>query len=68
MHSPNIKLKISSASLYGKTCVGVAKLKDGIIVANTNKPQQIVHFTPEEWNAFIVGVKKGEFDSNNLES
>lgn len=37
---------------------------DSVLVRNSNRPDgHRVRFTREEWNAFIKGVKAGEFDN-----
>lgn len=46
-------------------CVEVAFLETyplKIAVRNTDDPAVTVYFTEDEWNAFIAGVKTGEFD------
>jgi hypothetical protein len=50
-------------------CVGVLRLDDGrILVTNTNsKQRQLLAFTPEEWTAFVSGVKDDQFDLGSLE-
>lgn len=61
-----IELKYQKSSFsenYQPTCVGVAKLKEKVLVTNTNTKTSVVEFTPDEWDAFIKGVKAGEFDS-----
>jgi len=55
--------KSSFSSNYHPTCVGVANLEGKVVVTNTKFKTEFVDFTPEEWNAFIKGVKAGEFDS-----
>lgn len=36
----------------------------GVYVRNSNDPHgPAIHFTRPEWNAFLLGVKHGEFDS-----
>ena len=44
-------------------CVEVAQ-RDGVVaVRNSKDPQKsMVFFTADEWNAFVGGVKQGEFD------
>ena len=56
--------RISSFSGNNGTCVEVAALRDGrIAVRNSNRPHEgIVVFTRAEMNAWISGVKAGEFD------
>lgn len=54
--------KVSSLC-KGILCIEVA-YKDGIIAVrdSKNKKQAPLYFDQNEWNAFIGGVKKGEFD------
>ena len=56
--------RTSSFSGNNGTCVEVAALRDGrIAVRNSNRPHEgIVVFTRAEMNAWISGVKAGEFD------
>lgn len=44
-------------------CVGVARQGEYIVIGNTTKPEDPVsYFSQQEWNAFIAGVKLGDFD------
>ncbi|WP_182907597.1 DUF397 domain-containing protein [Microbispora sp. H13382] len=56
--------KSSRSSGNGGQCVEVAANLPGVIAVrdskNPNGPKLL--FTPEEWDAFISGVKDGEFD------
>ncbi|MBV9092337.1 MAG: DUF397 domain-containing protein [Streptosporangiaceae bacterium] len=54
----------SSLSLYNGNCVEVASLPDGGIgVRNSRNPAgAVLRFTPDEWHAFLGGVRNGEFD------
>lgn len=54
----------SSFSNGTGACVEVAPLDDGrIAVRNSNHPEAgVVFFTPAEMDAYIKGVKAGEFD------
>ena len=54
----------SSYSNGSGDCVEVADLPDGTIaVRNSKHPEAgTVFFTPSEMNAFLMGVKDGEFD------
>jgi len=47
----------------GGSCVE-ARRYDGLIeVRNSKNPAAgTVRFTPEEWDSFLYGVKRGEFD------
>jgi hypothetical protein len=44
-------------------CVAVAINKDAVAVRDTKDPTKTtLNFTHEEWEAFIAGVKNGEFE------
>ena len=61
--SPSDWIK-SSLSYHNGTCVEVAGLEDEIIrVRDSKNPRGgILSFTPAEWDAFVGGVRNGEFD------
>ena len=54
----------SSLSFSNGNCVEVASLPGGAIgVRNSrNSAGPVLRFTPEEWRAFLGGVRNGEFD------
>jgi hypothetical protein len=54
----------SSLSAYNGNCVEVTGLTDDTIrVRDSMHPRSaVLHFTTAEWDAFIGGVYKGEFD------
>jgi hypothetical protein len=54
----------SSLSYASGNCVEVASLPGGEIgVRNSrNSAGPVLRFTPDEWHAFLGGVRKGEFD------
>ncbi|GAB3882705.1 DUF397 domain-containing protein [Microbispora bryophytorum subsp. camponoti] len=54
----------SSRSSNNCQCVEVAVLSDGHVGVRDSKNQDgpALVFTPAEWDAFIGGVKDGEFD------
>ena len=54
----------SSLSYANGNCVEVASLPGGAIgVRNSrNSAGPVLRFTPEEWHAFLGGVRNGEFD------
>lgn len=55
--------RTSSASGNGGNCVEVALTADGIWVRDTkDRPGPVLRFTREEWDAFLAGVRQGEFD------
>lgn len=50
-------------------CVEVACVADEVLMRNSRFADGVTHsFTREEWNAFIEGVKHGEFDVSILRS
>ena len=54
----------SSLSFANGNCVEIADLPGGnVAVRNSRKPEgPVLRFTPDEWHAFIGGVRNGEFD------
>jgi hypothetical protein len=55
----------SSLSFSNSNCVEVASLPDSGIGVRDSKDSQgpVLRFTPDEWDAFLGGVRNGEFDS-----
>ncbi|MBP2707273.1 DUF397 domain-containing protein [Microbispora sp. RL4-1S] len=54
----------SSRSSNNGMCVEVARLADGQVGVRDSKDRdgRVLVFTPAEWDAFLGGVKDGEFD------
>jgi uncharacterized protein DUF397 len=54
----------SSLSFPNSYCVEVASLPDGGIGVRDSKDPSgpVLRFTPDEWHAFLGGVRNGEFD------
>jgi Domain of unknown function (DUF397) len=54
----------SSLSFANGNCVGMATLPDGMIGIRNSKDAEgpVLRFTPGEWNAFLAGALRGEFD------
>jgi len=54
----------SSLSYANGSCVEVAGLSSDVIRVRDSKDTKgsILRFTPAEWDAFLGGVRKGEFD------
>lgn len=44
------------------SCVGVSIQADGVVVVNTKELGATVNFTILEWDAFLKGVRNGEFE------
>jgi Domain of unknown function (DUF397) len=55
----------SSLSFSNGNCVEVAGLPGGGIGVRDSKDTEgpVLQFTPDEWHAFLGGVRNGEFDS-----
>jgi hypothetical protein len=55
----------SSLSFANGNCVEAARLPDGGIGVRDSKDSggPVLRFTPDEWNAFLAGVRNAEFDS-----
>ena len=54
----------SSLSFSNGNCVEVASLSDGEVGVRDSKDPSgsVLRFTPGEWQAFLGGARKGEFD------
>jgi hypothetical protein len=54
----------SSLSFSNSNCVEVAGLSDGRVGVRHSKDSEgpVLRFTPDEWRAFLGGVRNGEFD------
>jgi hypothetical protein len=55
----------SSLSFSNSNCVEVASLPENEIGVRDSKDAAgpVLRFTPDEWHAFLGGVRNGEFDS-----
>ncbi|MDF5753957.1 DUF397 domain-containing protein [Spongiactinospora sp. TRM90649] len=54
---------LKSSYSGGGNCVEVSVASGAIGVRDSKQPGgALLRFTAEEWNAFVVGVKAGEFD------
>ena len=54
----------SSLSFANGNCVEIATLADDMIGIRDSKDPQgpVLRFTRGEWNAFLAGAQRGEFD------
>jgi len=54
----------SSLSFSNGNCVEVASLPGGGIGVRNSRDSEgpVLQFTPDEWHAFLGGVRNGEFD------
>jgi Domain of unknown function (DUF397) len=55
----------SSLSFTNGNCVEVAPLSGEEVRVHNSRHAAgaVLHFTPDEWHAFLGGVKNGEFDT-----
>ena len=55
----------SSLSFSNGNCVEVASLPEGEIGVRNSRDSggPVLRFTPDEWHAFLGGVRNGEFDN-----
>ena len=55
----------SSLSFSNGNCLEVASLADGGVGVRNSRDVggSVLAFTPDEWHAFLGGVRNGEFDS-----
>jgi hypothetical protein len=60
--SPDIPWRTAVKS-SGGGCVQVARRQGAILVADSKHPSgPVLSYTLREWDAFLDGAKKGEFD------
>lgn len=54
----------ATASTTGNGCVEIAHLPDGgVAVRNSRHPEgEVIRYTAHEWDCFLDGARKGEFD------
>ena len=59
-----VAFRKAQASTWNGNCVEVAELEDGrVAVRHSSAPNGVANiFTPGEWDAFLDGARKGEFD------
>lgn len=54
----------SSLSMGSGNCVEVAHVPGSYVVRDSkNRSGPVLRFTPDEWRAFVGGVRNGDFDS-----
>jgi uncharacterized protein DUF397 len=60
--------EFKKSSYSGTSCVTVAVLDDGQVAVRDDKVADgpVLTFTAAEWDAFVAGVKDGEFDRSTL--
>jgi Domain of unknown function (DUF397) len=55
--------RTATASAGKNACVEVAPLAAGVAIRHSKDPDgAVLRYTTAEWNAFLRGVKAGEFD------
>ncbi len=52
----------ASSCVAGIDCVKVAREVEAVKIRKTTDSNMVIEVTPDEWLAFIKGVKEGEFD------
>ena len=58
---------VRSTKCETSSCVEVAVHEDEVIVRESDRNfRPALFFTPQEWDDFIVGAKRGEFDRDRL--
>jgi len=55
--------KSSFSGVTKNLCVEVAIRHEKVAVRNSRARDAVVEFTPDEWRAFIAGVKQDEFNN-----
>ena len=54
---------ITAGSCNNSACVEVARNRDGVLVRDSKDPQgPKLEFSHAEWQAFVEGVRSGDFD------
>lgn len=62
-----VAFRISSYCAHGG-CVAVGVERDEVVVRSSRIPDSpVLRFTAEEWDAFVAGVRDGEFDRSSLQ-
>lgn len=60
---PDAEWFVTSDSDSGSSCVEVAHLPEATVVRHSREPEgPVLEFTPAEWDRFLAGVKRDEFD------
>jgi hypothetical protein len=68
MASPNMPAPLGTTWRVAKkcdivNCVQVARLNEMIVIGDTKNPDgPVLLYTQDEWEAFINGVRHGDFD------
>ena len=52
----------SSFSGVKHNCVEVCINEDEVLVRHSKEKDVVINFSPDEWKAFIAGVKNNEFE------
>ncbi|GAA2384679.1 hypothetical protein GCM10010420_03720 [Streptomyces glaucosporus] len=54
--------KTSCGGEGGNNCIEIARDGDRVLMRESSRPDEIVVTTPAKLEAFLLGVKAGEFD------
>ena len=57
-----LKSSYSPDYMRSYKCVGVSISDDDVLVTHMDGTEPVIRFTRAEWDAFLKGVKDGEFD------
>jgi len=53
----------TALSCNGGNCVQVAATGYAILLGSSRQPSgPVLSYTPDEWQEFVTGIKKGDFD------
>jgi predicted secreted Zn-dependent protease len=62
-HSQKVLTWRKASRCMAGECVEVAKLDGMIVFRNSKRPNgRLLAYTADEWQAFVEGIKAGEFD------
>jgi hypothetical protein len=57
--------KSSHSGAVNQNCVEVGFVTAEVLLRDSkDRHGPVLHFTPDEWDAFLAGAKAGEFDLN----
>jgi hypothetical protein len=42
-------------------CVEIARMNGSVVLRSSTRPWRTVRYTPQEWQAFVNGLRAGEF-------
>lgn len=52
-----------SSFCAARDCAEISRQQNGIVaLRNSRRPTKVLRYTADEWQAFVKGIKAGEFD------